>query len=91
VVVVVIGGCPSPTQPTAARSSDLWAAAWQGQTEVVRYLVGTDGVEINRARSDPAGENLTPDIPGPGTTPLQITELEGRTECATILRAAGAV
>jgi hypothetical protein len=48
-------------------------------------LVSTDGVDINKAR------DLTDVISGPGTTPLQITELEGHTECATILRAAGAV
>jgi ankyrin repeat protein len=82
---LVAAGASTGTTFPANGATDLWAAAWKGQTEVVRYLVSTDGVEINRARG------LTDDIPGPGTSPLQITELEGHTECATILRAAGAV
>jgi ankyrin repeat protein len=81
--LVAAGASTGTVLPNGA--SDLWAAAWKGQTAVVRYLVNTDGVEINRSR------DLTEDIPGPGTTPLQIAELDGHTECATILRAARAV
>jgi ankyrin repeat protein len=87
---LMLAGARTSTALTSNGATDLWLACYKGHTEVVRYLVSTDGVEINRARFDPAGENLTPGIPGPGTTPLQITELEGHTECAAILRAAGA-
>jgi hypothetical protein len=88
--VLVAAGAQTGTALTSNGATDLWLACCEGHAEVVRYLVSRNGVEINRARSDPAGENLTPDIRGPGTTPLQIAELEGHTECATILREAGA-
>jgi hypothetical protein len=87
---LVAAGAQTGTALTSNGATDLWLACCEGHTKVVRYLVSRDGVEINRARSDTAGVNLTPDIPGPGTTPLQIAELEGHAECATILRAAGA-
>jgi ankyrin repeat protein len=88
---IVATGARPGTALTSNGATDLWLACYNGHTDVVRYLVSQDDVDINRARFDPAGENLTPDIPGPGTTPLQITELEGHTECATLMRASGAV
>jgi ankyrin repeat protein len=86
VQTLVAAGAATGTILTSISASDLWAACCQGHTDVVRFLIGTEGGRkvLEQPRDD------STDIPGPGTTPLQIAEREGHPECAVALREAGA-
>jgi hypothetical protein len=87
---LVAGGAHTGTALTSNGATDLWAASWQGHTQMVQYLTTRENVEINQPRSDPPGQNLTPDVPGPGTTALWIAADTEHADIVQTLLAAGA-
>ena len=85
---LIQAGGTTGTTLTSNGASDLWAAAWKGHAAVIKLLLRTAG---GRAVLEQPRSNTEYDwLPGPGTTPLGVAELEGHTEAAAVLRAAGA-
>jgi ankyrin repeat protein len=85
--LLVASGATAGNALTSNGATELWAGCWQGHVGVVRFLLAlptTIRASVTQRRTDPrtGGAGIE------GTSPLEVAERCGHSECAAAVRAA---